>query len=219
MGTLRPVVLNKLPHAPTSQMFSDPHEVLEKLVCNRLRVQRLLAKCTAYPGLRTRWAKQLDKKIVPMYDKRWSEVYHFCLRLSEVLPLLQHVWDGDLFEGEDLHGSSALDEFNASDITPLLSNMRFKCYIDMVLRLNDVLESFSAWAEQCPCHGHLQEQYKGNTPAAILRTECGQASGELADLSCPLRSCRAPELADGALYAHLDAQCEGVVEARQQNVN
>ena len=192
-------------------------EVFEQLLCHPLRVQRLLAKCTSYPGLRTRWAKALETKISPMYDKRWSEVYHFCLRLSQALPLLQHVWDGDLFMGDGaFHDPSALDEFKATDIAPLLTNMRLKCYIDMVLHLNVVLEGFAAWAEQCPCHGHIQEQYRGNTPASVLLAECGNITADLTDLSCPLRSCRAPELAAGALYGHLDSQCEGVVEASVQ---
>ena len=189
------------------EAFHAKLKTFEKFLCHKPRVDRFLAKCTNYAGPGAKWVRPLERRMAPLYDKRWSEVFHFCSRLSEVIPVLSQAWHEGLF-AEHLLGPAELDDFRATDLTPLLQDCAFKAYMDMILEINLVLESLSAWAEQCPCHTELQEQYRGATPIGVLREECGALADHLDDLACPLRSCRAPELAAGSLPQHLDTVCD-----------
>ena len=68
---------------------------------------------------------------------------------------------------------------------------------------NGVLEGLAAWVERCPCHDPLQPNCRSRVPSHVQKEEFGDGNS-LHGLSCPLRGCRALELAAGEVSAMLD---------------
>lgn len=81
------------------------------------------------------------------------------------------------------------------NVTSVLKDDSFHAAVDLILELDAVLQEMVAWCERCPCHQHIQRQYRDRIPLEVGKVECGElASGSL---PCPNRGCRAPELAAG----------------------
>ncbi len=190
-------------------------KTLEALICHPGRMQLFVSRCLEG----TQWeakAYRFRKKFPHMYEKRWGQVLLFCTRLRGIIGILKALWDPRKVEtlrhgrapaaaGKEDEGEEAdadLEPLNVDAISRVLSDPFFRGYLELVVTLNGVLESMSAWMEQCPCHEHLQQMYRDHVPQAVLRSEFGvaaAATGGGGGLSCPVRGCRAPELAAGAL--------------------
>jgi len=93
-------------------------------------------------------------------------------------------------------------DFSVSAITAVFDNLNIHAQIELVVLVDKVLNEMSAWCEQCPCHAHVQSKYRDHIPVQVARSECGDSA--TAGLPCPLRGCRAPEVADGELLRQLD---------------
>ena len=188
-------------------MFIDSLKTLEGFICKPMRVQRFIALCLE-PSPLASFSKRFRNKFPHLYDKRWSEVYKFCCRLSDALPILQEVWDEGLFKhGAGIGGDVEVrDGWQPQTVTCVLQDVYFHAYLDMVLLLDEVMQGMTAWAEQCPCHRHVQEQYRTHVPVAAARAEFGEAGTSLVSgLACPMRGCNAPDLAAGTLFDQLDS--------------
>ena len=98
------------------------------------------------------------------------------------------------------------DGWQLQTATCFLQDVYFHAYLDMVLLLDEVMQGMTAWAEQCPCHRHVQEQYRTHVPVAAARAEFGEAGTFLVSgLACPMRGCNAPDLSAGTLFDQLDS--------------
>jgi hypothetical protein len=184
--------------------FYSSLKVLEKFICHPQYVLKFIATCLECTYL-SPLAKLFKKKVHHLYDKRWHEVFHFCAQVRPLLGPLAAAWDSRKFLGvaadADASGDAA---FNTASLQQVLRDDWFHAYMDMLMHLDEVLQSMYAWAEQCPCHRHLQQQYRQHVPISVSRREFGAFAETHPQLSCPLRGCNAPELAAGVLPEMLD---------------
>ena len=103
-----------------------------------------------------------------------------CLQVETTL---RWGWDAHRFgnrrpQHEDPSG------FDIQVIDTAISSAYFWGYLHMLETLTSMIQSALAWCEECPCHSELPRQ---SMPASSCRKWA----------QCPMRSCRAPELAAG----------------------
>ena len=111
-------------------MFIDSLKTLEGLICKPMGVQRFIALCLE-PSPLASCSKRFRNKFPHLYDKRWSEVYKFCCRLSDALPILQEVWDAGLFKhGAGIGGDvDVRDGWQPQTVTCVLQDVYFHAYL------------------------------------------------------------------------------------------
>ena len=95
----------------------------------------------------------------------------------------------------------AEDGFSISDVSTVVKDLWLNAFVELVVELDGVMQNMVAWCERCPCHDHIQQQYKEYIPLEVARSECGDMAA--GGLPCPLRGCRAPEVAAGSSMALL----------------
>lgn len=185
---------------------------IEKLVSHPDRMERFTNTCVRG----TEFEREANIRLCLrryniMYDKRWGEVHLYCRRLDALMPLLQACWSYQKF-ARGLSKTTREDTDIISDsrgFAEAIQDRWFVGYMRMVLLLGDVVEQLTLWAERCPCHNRVLAKYHdsqiSHMPAHVLRSECGADRAlHMSTLSCPLRGCRAPELAAGEVVGVLD---------------
>ena len=177
-------------------------KILEKLVTSGDRLRKFVHVCVT-PSPHD--AGPFSCVAPHLYDKRWGEVFNFCCWLNDSrrLEILRATWDTRLFtevevpDYEDAEGS-----FNPTDIYRVVNDLSIHAAIDLVIGLDRVLQRLSAWCERCPCHDSLQETYKDKVPTYVARAECGAWAST--GIPCPVRGCRAPEMAAHQIFKEME---------------
>lgn len=174
-------------------------KVLEKLVSHPDRLRQFAEVCV----VPSPFDRQLFKCPAPhLYDKRWGEVYLFCLWLVGEeygrLRVFTQTWSAQKYtQAADDNQIDDSDGFSPSDVSTVLHDITVQAGVALVCTLDGLLQKMSAWCERCPCHEHIQAAYKDKVPAAVAREECGAWFAE--GIPCPWRGCRAPEIAAGVI--------------------
>ena len=129
-----------------------------------------------------------------LHTGRWGSVAACILGVLGLETVLQYGWDASKYKNGRVLAGHDGDEANpfGVDIAVVdgaIKSEIFWARLKMLESLAVVLQKCLAWAEGCPCHSNLE------LPA-------GQASDTLRRLwfTCPLRGCRAPELAAGDFF-------------------
>ena len=134
--------------------FYDKLKIIERLVSVPDRLRRFVATCIRG----TEYAPKAGlflKAIHVLYDKRWGEVTAFCEKLSEKLPVLEQTWSEDKFKEERAnldahdknHEGGGGHSFQPSEITRVLHDALFHCYLFLIIAINHPLEELAAWAD------------------------------------------------------------------------
>jgi hypothetical protein len=185
--------------------FHAKCQVLEIVVCNPMRMQLFIAMCLNGGPFQAK-ANLFRQKVHGLYDKRWGEVHTFCVRLRGIIDIMSQCWRSEKMTT----GRDQLDDphYKALDVGRVLKDPFYRSYLEMIIVINEAMEEMSAWAERCQCHEHLQKtdcRYWTRFPRQALRKEMGEHAESARILSCPLRGCRAPELAAGAVPALVES--------------
>ena len=157
-------------------------------------MRRFIASCLEGTPYKS-FDKLFRAKIHPLYEPRWGEVYKFCSKLHPLLKVLRKAWNAAAYarrdaatsagdeqgncEGEEDDqrgdGLGAKDGWQPSQLTEVLQDKMFLSFCGMVLKLDELVQYLAAWAEQCPCHGHLQSAYgEKRVPRFVLESEFGR---------------------------------------------
>ena len=202
--------------------FYNDLKAVEKLICSPMRTRRLIATCIRKTDFEN-MVPLFECRCNGLYEKRWGEVLQFCVRLDERLPTLVATWNEDMFaagrdedeeqepadeedgdnEGE---GHAAAAAFQPKEISRVLRSATFRAYLKMVMLLDYAVAELSAYAERCPCHEHVQSNFKWDyIPVHIRRAEFGTSDGpQSSHMCCPMRGRRAAEFASGAVFDFLN---------------
>lgn len=194
--------------------FYGQLKTVESLICVPHKIGRFLETCvvgTAYASYTAMFRRKQHK----LYDKRWQEVYDFCRRLDPKLEILAAAWDSNKFlsgmneddRREDEDGEASL---SPGELTATLNTKFFRAYVNLVTLLGEVSANLAKFAEQCPCHRHLQADGE-YVPIERRKAEFGEFADSGNYLSCPNRGCNAPEFADGMVFDFLEAQFQQVL--------
>ena len=147
-----------------------------------------------------------------------GRVLQFCVRLDERLPTLVATWNEDHFsagrdeeqaeaDGEDGDGDDEGGHgSHPKEISRVLRSSTFRAFLKMVMLLDYAVAELSAWAERCPCHEHIQSNFKWDyIPVHIRRAEFGTSDGpQSSHMCCPMRGWRSAEFASGAVFDFLN---------------
>ena len=163
---------------------------VSKLLCRKDSRARLLQTCFA-----DRIGRHLQSDIKGFKAKlntdRWGSIGHCVVELLKIERSLRFCWDVTKYGGQP----AARDENNTYgvDVTLIdsaLTSPVFWARLHMLECLAKVINGCLTWVESCPCHGDLPEN---EFPHNVKKTWA----------SCPLRGCRAPELACGEFETFL----------------
>ena len=154
---------------------------VSKLLRRRDSRERLLERCFSDPTGRV-LQPTLRKFNAKLHTGRWGSLAECVKQMLEVETVLRWGWDLEKYgRHRPDAGSEGVDIAACSDA---ISSPFFWSYVHMLKGLADMVSAALTWCESCPCHGGLRiEEMPRNTRQKIL--------------SCPLRGCRAPELANG----------------------
>ena len=165
---------------------------ISRLLRRRDSKTRLMESCFNDPIGKNFHAdiKQFQCKL---HTGRWGSVSTCILGILSLETVLQFGWDAAKYkggrgvaapnEGEDSHQFGV----DIAVVDEAIKSQLFWARLKMLESLAIVLRKCLAWAEDCPCHSN------GN---AVLQRE------DIPKLwaSCPVRGCRAPELAAGDFF-------------------
>lgn len=134
--------------------------------------QRLQMTCFRDPPASLQW-QGFQEFHATVYRGRWASITDASEKLRPLETALRFAWDPNSYGSLQVAGQEALQRrsVHAADF-PINSEYWWR-YLDMWLTLAGVVQHGLRWAESCPCHS------KHSNP----------------DFVCPLRGCRAPELA------------------------
>ena len=173
---------NALEHWP---VFVDQLTHVCRLLSQKFSRDRLLQTCfSELPW--SAFQDQFKSFNSNVYGGRWNTVMIALTDLFPLLHVLRRAWSSAKFgmkqedfaeEAEDT-GAGSSRVLSLKRVDEALTSHMFAAYAHAMLKLADCMLHLSHWAESCPCQQHHS-----------------QAEAD----SCPLKSCRAPELACGAL--------------------
>ena len=107
--------------------------------------------------------------------------------------------------GRDPHAESKQRVQKVSDA---IASPFFLAFSRMLILVGQVIQTVSAWLENCPCHSRNQDLAAAVKNSWWLRMKvwAGDCGKEVSagTVICPLRGCLAPFLAAGRLNAFLD---------------
>ena len=151
-----------------------------------------------------------------VYTGRWGSVSQVLADILDVEVLLRQSWNTQKFMDGSRRSSSgaggganeALAEGDRDDAVKAgraVANPRFWAMAHVVSQLQLVLDRFGDWCESCPCHGGVVYGHSWYLRTKQYMKMAG-ISAEAADnlQTCPLKGCRAPELACGVHMEVLD---------------
>eukprot|EP00971_Amphidinium_carterae_P350979 6491836-Amphidinium_carterae.1 len=147
---------------------------------------------------------------IPMYSEhRWGTLVKALQKLVDIEHPLVQVWSGHAFVARAAPAGDGSDEDDADEaldlgtVTAAIQSPLFWTFCRMTLALQNVLESFRAWSESCPCHRHVWSQLESESDHAkerYLRKEfmiSSQICERLSRVTCPCAGRNAPWLALG----------------------
>ena len=155
---------------------------VSKFLCRRESKQRLLESC--FSG---RIGRHLQAEIKSFQAKlnpsRWGSLAHCVVELLQIEASLRYGWNlnryGNQRANQNDEGGYGVD---LAIVDSALTSPEFWATLRMLRYLAQVIKSCLHWAETCPCHGKLPHK---DFPAKVKDVWA----------HCPLRGCRAPELA------------------------
>lgn len=181
----------------------------EALLICRHRRERLLAICFRKDNKCTPVAKRVQNWSSTIHEQRWGDIINFLIEARPVLVSLRSRWNESSYlaghaneDGEegnlDPNMGDASNEdvrrarasFNPRMFTQMLQSNKWFMYLDLVLAIHRVPDCMGHWAEACACHGGKKKK---------IRVERATANSEFLERPCPLKGCRLPEMACGAL--------------------
>ena len=174
---------------------------IEALLSKKYRVQRFLATClpdnVQPPAALEHWSRRL-------YEERWGCVVEFIDALYPLLDFLKACWSATKYSHgvDSADGSQQDQQFSAALLTETLMSAGFKLKVFTLLQVEKDVQALAGWAEACPCHGDLLSCTSRYVSECFFAESLGTKShtlGVTGRKSCPLSSCRAPELAGGEL--------------------
>jgi hypothetical protein len=130
-----------------------------------------------------------------VYEGRWGSALYAVSQLLPLRPSLVAAWSlrkftfGQAAPADEEDTSGANLKLCVAD--EAIRSQRFWAYMEMVDCLAETLTEVAAWAETCPCHS-VDPSLSG--PTRHQRVRLFQQRVGLA--TCPMRTRRAPELAD-----------------------
>jgi hypothetical protein len=173
-----------------------------RLLSRQWTRSRLIATCFAEMPQRA-FVDEYASFSGGVYVGRWGSVVE---ALCQILPLertLRYAWDKDKFlfgagnEEAVREGEGELKVVNVHKADRAIRSDLFWGYSKVLNSVGELLDEVCGWAEACPCHGGRP----------VLRTFAAHAQNrqrqhhirQRQPNPCPLCTCRAPELAAGAL--------------------
>lgn len=134
-----------------------------------------------------------------LYEKRWFEVYNFVAAAIPMIKVLEQRWDARRYVdgfSRDKANPDRDSKFNPHAIAGVLGDPMFHSYNDFILSVGTMLKRLASWLEACPCHVQF---VRGARKFRRRRVNWKGIFPEMDKPRCPMASCRAPELAAGAL--------------------
>ena len=155
--------------------------------------------------MKTQDRLRLERSFASYYTGRWGSVINVLADLRDVQPVLTAAWS----EAKWLEGSRGFERLerteavsNAASLTRIVGSRRFWATTEVVWMLQSLLDNLMSWCEGCTCHQDAM--------AAPTRWKRQRRYMEMAGMplgaqlaSCPLKGCRAPEIACGDHEARL----------------
>lgn len=183
--------------------FTELLTHLTRLLSRPWSKQRLLATCFAeYP--QRAYIGDIQAFNAQVYEARWGQTLH---AISELVPLkavLRSAWNLRRFTFGNVDG---VDRDRGDDQSVRLSladqairSDQFWAYLDMIDLVGHVINEAALWAESCPCHPRSPDFRTRFRRVHAFRDSTGQCA-------CPMRTRRAPEMADGAMVAMVRQLC------------
>lgn len=190
-------------------------KALAHLLSHKHLLSRLVGRCilgTPHQAL----ARMFETCIEPIAKWRWGTIVK---TLPSVLRLergLRIVWDEQKFlaRGETMQSQGQDDSFDCSLITKTIQDNSWWAMSHMLLHLHSIGNLASAWGSSCHCHEWITEKPESQHFAMsealhrtleTLRLEKGLDG---ANVDCPLKGKRAPELAAGMLMPRINELVE-----------
>ena len=154
--------------------------------------ERLIAKCfSSGPAGQSEVRSKIEAFNAECYRPRWGTVARCAIELHHVLPALRLGWSREAY----LAGSSIQSRgVNVETVDKLVHCPWFESYLLMLKTFSAIVLHLIHWVESCPCHWHL---LTGASAHLLSKTDRHLLE------QCPMRTRRAPELAQGDFLKEL----------------
>ena len=184
------------------EAYIDELSHLTRLLNKRWSRSRLLATCFAN-GPQRAFLDLYSSFSCGVYRGRWGSLVE---ALRALLPLersLRFAWDKDRFlfgnplgnEEAVREGEGELKSVNVHKVDRAIRSDLFWAYTRALDMVGELLDEVCRWSESCPCHGR-PPQLRGPDRHGGSR---GNIRAQQREVTCPMSTCRAPELASGTL--------------------
>eukprot|EP00439_Symbiodinium_sp_Y106_P021591 s6234_g2.t1 len=166
--------------------------ILSSFLRSRDCKERLIAKCfSSGPAGQSEVRSKIEAFNAECYRERWGTVARCAIELHHVLPALRLGWSKEAY----LAGSSVQSrQVNIEAVDKLVQCPWFESFLVMLKVFSAIVLHLIHWVESCPCHWHLLT----GASAQLL----SKADRHLLE-QCPMRTRRAPELAQGDFLKEL----------------
>ena len=168
---------------------------LSKLLARKDPKQRLLQTCFS-DRIGCHLQKDIKSFRAKLNPSRWGSIAGCVLELLNLERPLRYGWDKDKY-GNARQGEAHDGGVDVGIVDEAICSADFWANLRMLESFAKVIQGCLAWIESCPCHHELPEkEFSSNIKATWKK--------------CPLRGCRAPEVAHGEfqiLLRRLGAAC------------
>ena len=162
---------------------------LSKFLARKDPKDRLLQSCFSGP-ITQHLQKDIKAFQVKLNTSRWGSIAVCVSELLKLEAALRYAWDSEKY-GSSRPGDPAAQHGSSVDLSIVhdaISDPDFWGNLHMLESLAKVIHGCLTWIEGCPCHWELWDMNEPRFPPDV------QAVWR----ACPLRGCRAPEIAEGA---------------------
>ena len=168
---------------PNFESVISQAQQVSRLLRRKDSRERLLETCFNDPTGRVLEAsiRKFDAKLNP---GRWGSVAECVKQLLEIEPILRWGWDLSKYGNVQGRQDLAFEGVDIRSIDSAITSPIFWGYVRMLESLTKMVQAALSWTESCICHGDLNF---AELPGDIRKQVA----------TCPLRGCRAPELAAG----------------------
>ncbi|CAE7354391.1 unnamed protein product [Symbiodinium sp. CCMP2592] len=164
---------------------------LSKFLARKDPKDRLLKSCFSGPITQHLQQKEIKAFQVKLNTSRRGSIAVCVSELLKVEAALRYAWDSEKY-GSSRPGDAAAQHGSSVDLSIVndaISDPDFWGNLHMLESLARVIQGCLTWIEGCPCHWELWDIKDLEFPKDV------QAVWR----ACPVRGCRAPEIAEGAL--------------------
>ena len=203
-------------HMPMWSKWLEGLKSIMKLLCNKAETERYVETCVKGSAFE-HWGHMLLKRRPPsIVNWRWSIVVKTLQALLPMKVFLKSTWSSAKYkgQGQELEGTrqpqrpcqpQSISELSPDLITQTLENSWWWDYGEMLFSVHTTVNQIGVWGERCPCHSwatHVSAKRR-----YLIQRIHGSAgldhAGDGLQFQCPMRGCRAPELARGKLQEAL----------------